>query len=68
MSTRKRTSLSAAQKRELCEAKKNNPSLSNVELEYNVVFDLGSNIHIFINLLDRLIVFLFIFISTFIYI
>ncbi|CAJ0829495.1 8365_t:CDS:2 [Entrophospora sp. SA101] len=38
MSTRKRTSLSAAQKRELCEAKKNNPSLSNVELarQYNI--------------------------------
>jgi hypothetical protein len=32
MSTQKRTSLSAAQKRELCEAKVNNPSLSNVEL------------------------------------
>src|SRR6185312_6018498 len=38
MSTRKRTSLSAAQKRELCETKKNNPSLNNVELarEYNI--------------------------------
>jgi len=38
MSTRKRTSLSAAQKRELCEAKKYNPSINNVELarEYNI--------------------------------
>ena len=38
MSTRKRTSLSAAQKRELCEVKKNDPSLSNVELarQYNI--------------------------------
>ncbi|CAJ0906195.1 12612_t:CDS:2, partial [Entrophospora sp. SA101] len=38
MSSRKRTSLSAAQKCELCEVKKNNPSLSNVELarQYNI--------------------------------
>ncbi|CAJ0823324.1 13560_t:CDS:2, partial [Entrophospora sp. SA101] len=35
---KKLTSLSAAQKRELCEVKKNNPSLSNVELarQYNI--------------------------------
>jgi len=38
MSTRKRTSLSVSQKRELCEMKNNNPSLSNVELarQYNI--------------------------------
>jgi len=32
MTTRKRVSLSAAQKRELCEKKEKNPNLSNVEL------------------------------------
>ena len=38
MSTRKRTILSAAQKREICEAKEREPSLSNVNLalRYNI--------------------------------
>jgi len=38
MSTKKRTILSAAQKREICETKENEPSLSNVELaqKYNI--------------------------------
>ena len=38
MSTKKRTILSAAQKREICETKENELSLSNVELaqKYNI--------------------------------
>ena len=35
MSTRKRTILSAAQKREICETKKREPNLSNISLAQN---------------------------------
>ena len=37
--SRKRVSLSAAQKRELCETKEKNPDLSNVELAVNIMLE-----------------------------